>query len=332
RRQHYRQFEREDFMTIKVLKVGGFFPSVAEDLAKEFDVVEAADRDAFAAMSETELADVQGFATFGWAPKDVMERMPALKIVSSFGVGYDGVAADHAAEAGIMVTHTPNVLNDDVANLAIALILMTDRRLVWNDRYVREGRWEKEGNTPLTRSIRGKKVGIVGLGRIGEAIAEKLSVFKCETVYHSRNEKSGVPYTYFGNLTEMAEACDILVAITPGGPATDKLINRGVMDALGPQGTLINIARGSVVDEAEMILALQEGRLGAAGLDVFEKEPIVPEALYAMDNVVLTPHVASATVETRQDMSDLVVENLVTFFKTGNPVAPVPETAHLAKS
>jgi len=318
-------------MTIKVLKVGGFFPSVANDLAREFDVVEATDKDAFDAMSDADLADIQGFATFGWAPKEIMDRMPALKIVSSFGVGYDGVAVDHAAEKGIMVTHTPNVLNDDVANLAIALILMTDRRLVWNDSYVREGRWEKEGNTPLTRSIRGKKVGIVGLGRIGEAIAEKLSVFKCETVYHSRNEKPELPYPYFGDLKQMASECDILVAITPGGPATDKLINRDIMDALGPQGTLINIARGSVVDEAELILALQEGRLGAAGLDVFEKEPIVPEALYEMDNVVLTPHVASATQETRQDMSDLVVQNLVEFFKTGSPIASVPETAHLTK-
>ncbi|MEL6948457.1 MAG: 2-hydroxyacid dehydrogenase [Pseudomonadota bacterium] len=318
-------------MATKVLKVGGFFPSVAEDLAQHFDVVEAADKEAFAAMSADDLRDIEGFASFGWAPADALDRMPNLKIVSSFGVGYDGVAADHAAEKGVVVTHTPNVLNDDVANLAIALALMTDRRLVWNDTYVRAGRWDKEGNTPLTKSIRGKRVGIVGLGRIGEAIAEKLSVFKCETVYHSRNEKPGVPYRYYGDLEAMARDCDMLIVITPGGPATDKLINRTIMEALGPEGTLINIARGSVVDEAEMVLALQEGRLGAAGLDVFEQEPKVPDALYSMDNVVLTPHVASATWETRQDMSNLVVQNLIDFFATGKPVSPVPETAHLVK-
>jgi len=224
------------------------------------------------------------------------------------------------------------VLNDDVANTTIALILTTMRRLVAQDKYLRDGRWLSEGNAPLTHSIAGKTVGIVGLGRIGEAIAHKLSVFNCTTVYHSRNEKPGVDYKYYGNLIDMAKDCDVLIAITPGGPSTDKLISKDVMDALGAEGTLINVARGTVVDEVELVKALQDGRLGAAGLDVFEKEPQVPEALFGMENVVLTPHVASGTWETRQAMSDLVVENLTAYFGKGAPISPVPECESLAKA
>ena len=317
-------------MTDQVLVVGKFFPSVMSELQANFEVIHAQSHDELAAMSDEAIVNVAGMATHGWAPAELIDRLPNLKLVSSFGVGYDGVAADYAAEKGIIVTHTPNVLNDDVANTAIMLTLATMRRLVEQDGYLRAGRWVKEGNAPLTRSIAGKTVGIVGLGRIGEAIAEKLSVFNCTTVYHSRNEKSGVPYRYYGNLVEMAADCDVLIAITPGGPATNKLINKDVIEALGAEGTLVNVARGTVVDEAEMVKALQDGRLGSAGLDVFEKEPNVPEALFGMNNVVLTPHVASATQETRQAMSDLVVENLIKFFKEGAPVTPVPECADLA--
>lgn len=318
-------------MTTEVLIIGKFFPSVSADLAKDFKVRQVANADEFAALDNAELANIEGLASFGWAPADAIDRFPNLKVISSFGVGYDGVAADYAASKGIVVCHTPDVLNDDVANTTIALILSTMRRIVEQDKYLRQGRWLKEGNAPLTRSIGGKTVGIVGLGRIGEAIAHKLSVFNCTVVYHSRNQKPGSAYRYYDSLIDMAKDCDVLVAITPGGPATNKLINRAVMDALGPEGTLINVARGSVVDEEELVKALQEGRLGAAGLDVFEKEPCAPAELIAMDNVVLTPHVASATQETRQAMSDLVVENMVKFFQTGKPTAPVPECAHLVK-
>lgn len=316
-------------MTVKILVVGKFFPSVMEDLTAKFSVTQVDNAAELEKLDDSALAAIAGFATFGWAPANVIDRMPNLKLISSFGVGYDGVAADYAASKNIIVTHTPNVLNDDVANTTIALILTTMRRIVEQDKYLRAGRWVSEGNAPLTRSIAGKTVGIVGLGRIGEAIAHKLSVFNCTTVYHSRNEKAGVSYQYYGDLIAMAEACDVLIAITPGGPATNKLINRDVMNALGAEGTLINVARGSVVDEAELIKALQEGRLGAAGLDVFEEEPKVPAELIAMDNVVLTPHVASATWETRQAMSDLVVENLVSYFESGSPETPVPESADL---
>ncbi|MEL6784953.1 MAG: 2-hydroxyacid dehydrogenase, partial [Pseudomonadota bacterium] len=264
-------------MSAPILIIGNFFPSVMEDLKGNFTLHHVSDRTQIDDLGAEVLGTIEGVATFGWAPADLIDKLPALKLISSFGVGYDGVAADHAAAKGIIVTHTPDVLNDDVANTTIALILMTMRRMVAQDKYLREGRWVNEGNAPLTRSIRGKTVGIVGLGRIGQAIAEKLSVFQCETVYHSRNEKPGVEYKYYGNLVEMAHDSDVLIAITPGGPATDNLINKEVMDALGPEGTLINVARGTVVDEAELVKALQEGRLGAAGLDVFEKEPQVPE-------------------------------------------------------
>ena len=318
-------------MATEVLVVGNFFPSVVKELQGKFKLLHALTRDELASWDDESLRNVAGVATHGWAPVELIDRLPNLQLISSFGVGYDGVAAEYAASKNIIVTHTPNVLNDDVANTAIMLLLAAMRRLVEQDGYLRAGRWVKEGNAPLTRSISGKTVGIVGLGRIGEAIAHKLSVFNCSVVYHSRSEKPDVSYKYYGDLVVMAGDCDVLIAITPGGPATNKLINRTVMDALGPDGTLINVARGTVVDEAELVKALESGRLGSAGLDVFEQEPKVPEALMAMSNVVLTPHVASAAQETRQAMSDLVVENLVSHFKSGTPVAPVPECAHLTK-
>ena len=318
-------------MATEVLVLGKFFPSVMNELNAKYDVLHLSDENEFSNLPDDALANVEGYVTHGWAPAEFIDRMPRLKVISSHGVGYDGVAADYAASKGVVVTHTPNVLNDDVANTTIMLILATMRRLIEQNQYLRDGRWISEGNAPLTRSIAGKKVGIVGLGRIGEAIAHKLSVFNCEVVYHSRNQKPEVTLPYYGNLVDMASDCDVLIVITPGGAATNKLINKEVIDALGPEGTLINVARGTVVDEAEMVAALQDGRLGSAGLDVFEDEPKVPEVLFDMPNVVLTPHVASATQETRQAMSDLVVENLIKFFEDGAPVAPVPESAGLLK-
>jgi lactate dehydrogenase-like 2-hydroxyacid dehydrogenase len=268
-------------------------------------------------------------ASFGYGPASAIDKLPALEIISSFGVGYDGVDTNHAVSKGVMVGHTPDVLNDEVANTAIMLVLATMRRLVEFDAHVRSGAWEKNGNAPLTRGLAGKTVGIVGLGRIGEAIAEKLSVFNCTVVYHSRNKKNDASLQYFGDLVEMATASDVLIVITPGGPATNKLVNRQVMDALGPQGTLINLARGSVVDEAALITALQDGRLGSAGLDVFENEPHVPKSLCALSNVVLQPHVGSATEETRAAMAQRVVDNLLSFEKTGSPINLVPECESL---
>lgn len=259
---------------------------------------------------------------------DIMDKLPNLKVVSSYGVGYDAIDADTCAERGIVVTHTPGVLNDEVANTAIMLWLAASRRLVQADNYLRAGRWEAEGAYPLTRSVQDRTVGILGLGRIGQAIADRLGVFNANIVYHSRNKKD-VAYTYYDNLTAMATDCDVLICITPGGKETRGIVTAEVMNALGAEGILINVARGSVIDEPAMVAALQDGRLGGAGLDVFDKEPVVPKALFAMDNVVLQPHVASGTVETRQAMGDLTCDNLIQFKMDGTTVSPVPECAHL---
>ncbi|MDU9005653.1 2-hydroxyacid dehydrogenase [Sedimentitalea todarodis] len=255
---------------------------------------------------------------------DLMAALPNLKIVSSYGVGYDAIDATAAAERGIVVTHTPNVLNDEVANTALLLWFAVSRRLVPNDAYVRAGRWENEGNTPLTHSVQSRMVGIVGLGRIGQAIADRLAVFDSTVLYHARSPKN-VSYRYYANLTEMAADSDVLICITPGGPETKHLINKPVIDALGPDGILVNVSRGSVVDETAMVEALKDGRLGGAGLDVFDQEPRVPADLLAMDNVVLQPHVGSATHETRQAMGDLTCDNLSQWLKDGTTVTPVPE-------
>ena len=260
----------------------------------------------------------------------VMDALPNLKVISNHGVGYDGIDANHAASRGILVTHTPGVLNDEVANTAIMLWLATSRKLVAYDRYVRDGRWESEGNPPLTQSPQNRKVGIVGLGRIGQAIADRLPPFNAEIAYHTRTKKD-VPYRYYGNLTDMARDCDVLICITPGGESTRHIVNRDVLDALGPNGILVNVARGSVVDQDALISALQDGRLGAAGLDVFADEPHVPAELIAMDNATLQPHIGSATEETRRAMADLACDNLTRFFREGTVITPVPECAGLVK-
>lgn len=259
----------------------------------------------------------------------VMAALPDLRIISNYGVGYDNLDAKAAAKRGIVVTHTPDVLNDDVANTAILLWMATARRLVVQDAYLRAGRWRSDGPAALTDTTDGRTVGIVGLGRIGHAIADRLAVFNSKVVYHSRNPRD-VPYRYYSDPVAMARDCDVLIVAVPGGPDTQHLVDSDVLDALGPSGMLVNIARGSVVDEAALIAALQSGRLGAAGLDVFADEPNVPQALIEMENVTLLPHVGSATKETRKAMADLTCDNLLRFFRDGQVYTPVPECAHLA--
>ncbi len=254
----------------------------------------------------------------------LMGRLPKLRIVSNYGVGYDSIDTAEAVRRGIVVSHTPDVLNDEVANTAIMLMLAVARNLLADNAYLRAGRWQSEGAAPLSRSVRGMTAGILGLGRIGRTVAEKLAVFGVEVVYHSRNVKDA-PWRYFDDLTAMARAVDMLICVIPGGAGTRHIVNREVIEALGPRGILINIARGPVVDEQALIAALRDGRLGAAGLDVFENEPQVPAELMAMENATLLPHVGSATVETRQAMGDLAVENLTVFHATGKAVTPVPE-------
>ncbi|MCL4105186.1 UNVERIFIED_CONTAM: hypothetical protein GTU68_018893 [Idotea baltica] len=261
-------------------------------------------------------------------PSAFVDAMPNLKLISCYGVGYDAIDTDQAVAKGVTVTHTPNVLNAEVATTAVMLMLACYRNLLADDAYVRAGRWEAEGNAPLSRSADNQKVGILGLGRIGQAIADKLAAFDAEILYHSRTQKD-VPYTYHSDLTEMAAAADVVICITPGGPSTRRIVNAEVLNALGPKGTLINVARGSVVDEDALIAALQDGRLGWAGLDVFEAEPHVPEALRKMSNVVLLPHVGSATMETRAAMGALTVDNLLQHLSDGTVISPVPESAGL---
>lgn len=259
-----------------------------------------------------------------------MAKLPNLRIISSYGVGYDAIDATEAARRGIVVTHTPDVLNAEVATTAILLMMACYRELLRDDAWLRDGKWESEGDTPLTRSVDGQKIGIVGMGRIGQEIARKLSVFDPLIHYHARSARD-VPYAYEPKLVEMAAKVDCLIVITPGGPETRNLVNRDVIEALGPQGTLINVARGSVVDEAALIDCLTTGKLGWAGLDVFQNEPHVPEALRALPNTVLLPHVGSATHETRAAMGQLVVDNLLDFLKEGTARTPVPECQHLLR-
>ena len=256
---------------------------------------------------------------------ELIARLPALKIVSIMGVGYDGVDVEAAKARGAIVTHTPDVLNDDVADLAIGLMLCAARQLPAADRWVRSGDWAAKGPMPLARKLSGARLGLVGMGRIGQAIAQRALGFGMSIAYTARNRRD-VPYRHLASARELAAEVDFLVVITPGGAATRHLINAEVLEALGRnKGILVNVARGSVVDEAALIDALQRGLIGGAGLDVFENEPNVPEALRSLPQVVLTPHVGSGTGQTRQAMADLAFGNLQAHFAGEPLLSPVPE-------
>jgi lactate dehydrogenase-like 2-hydroxyacid dehydrogenase len=260
------------------------------------------------------------------ADKTALALFPSLEIVASFGVGYDHVDSGYAREHDIVVTNTPDVLTEEVADVAIGLLIATLREFVKADRYLRAGQWSTQ-NYPLSAgSLRDRKVGIVGMGRIGQAIARRLEACRVPVVYHSRKPAQGVSHTHHPDLIEMAKAVDTLVVIVPGGAGTAKMINADVMKALGPRGVIINVARGSVVDEPALIAALKSGTILAAGLDVFEKEPNVPDELRTLQNVVLLPHIGSASVVTRNAMDQLVVDNLKAWFAGKPPLTPVMET------
>ena len=252
---------------------------------------------------------------------DEMRALPGLKLIACFGVGVDAIDVACATELGIKVTNTPDVLTDDVADLALALLLATVRRIVAGDRYVREGHWLKAA-MPLTQSLKGKTLGILGLGRIGHAIAKRARGFGMQIAYQGPRHKP-VPYVYFADPVELARHCEFLVAACPGGEATRGLVSAAVIEALGPDGVFVNISRGSVVDEPALVDALVNGRLGGAGLDVFADEPRVPKALLKLDNVVLEPHVGSATFPTRQAMGQLVIDNIKAWFARQPLVTPV---------
>src|ERR1700759_564049 len=255
-----------------------------------------------------------------------LARFPKLEIVSSFGVGYDHIDAAYAREHNIVVTNTPDVLTEEVADVAMGLLIATLREFIKADRYLRSGLWTTQ-NFPLSvGSLRDRKIGMVGMGRIGQAIGRRLEASRVPVVYHSRNPAEGVAYKHYPDLIEMAKAVDTLVVIVPGGPSTAKMVNADAMKALGPRGVIINVARGTVVDEQALITALKSGTILAAGLDVFEKEPNVPDELKTMQNVVLLPHIGSASVVTRNAMDQLRVDNLRTWFAGKPPLTPVAET------
>jgi lactate dehydrogenase-like 2-hydroxyacid dehydrogenase len=257
---------------------------------------------------------------------DLMARFPKLEIVSSFGVGYDNVDVKYAVEHGIVICNTPEVLNEEVADTALGLLLCTVREFSRAERYLRAGKW-MQAQYPLSHAtLRDRTVGMVGLGRIGRAIARRLDGFGVPVVYHSRNPQPGVSYRHYPKLIDMARDVDTLILITPGGPSTKHLVNAEVLEALGPTGIVINMSRGTVVDDAALIKALKERTIHSAGLDVFVNEPEVPKEYLEMDHIVLFPHLGSSTVHTRRKMEQLVVDNLLAW-DAGKPLlSPVPET------
>jgi len=281
------------------------------------NLFEASNKDSF--LQEC-AARVRGLATFGPMPVDgkLMDALPKLEIISNFGVGVDAINLADARQRTIIVTNTPDVLNECVADTALALILNTLRKLPQSEKYMRGGNWASRGPYPLTTSLGGKVLGVLGLGRIGEAVAKRAMACGMTIRYHNRNKKD-VPYPYDPDPVTLAKNSDVLVVVTPGGSETAKLVNEKVLQALGPEGYLVNIARGSVVDEPVLLRYLQEKKIAGAGLDVFADEPRVPPEFFTLDNAVLFPHVASATMETRKAMGDLQVENLRRHF-AGKPV------------
>ncbi|WP_347301953.1 2-hydroxyacid dehydrogenase [Croceibacterium sp. TMG7-5b_MA50] len=308
-----------------ILMPAPMLPSVIDALDRRFTLHrlwEQSDPDAFLQAHGPAIRGMAASTLAGPIGAELFDRLPALEVVANFGVGYDNIDVAAAKARGITVTNTPGVLVEEVADLTLGLLLATIRRLPQGDRFVREGRWP-EGPFPLSPTLRGRRVGILGLGDIGKAVARRLEGFGVEIAYHKRTPQPEIAYDYYPDAVVLAAACDVLIAIVPGGAATRHMVNAEVLSALGPDGVLINVARGSVVDEGALIAALQAGTIGAAGLDVFEHEPEVPQALIDLPNVVLLPHLGSASTHTRDAMGRLVVDNLVAWFDTGKAVTPV---------
>lgn len=311
-------------MKPEILMIGPMLPSVMEQLDRTCTVHRYWKADDRARLLAEVGQRIRAVATDGHhgCPPEVMEAAPALEVIASYGVGYDAIDIDAARARNIRVTNTPEVLNDAVAELAIGLMLALCRRIVDADAFVRKAKWP-HGNYGLTAELTGRTVGILGLGRIGKEIARRAQAMKMQVVYHGRNRQSDQPFPYFADLAEMARASDWLVVVAPGSASTSGIVSRAVLEALGPEGNLVNVARGSLVDEAALVEMLKDGGIAGAALDVFEDEPRVPEALFALPNVVLSPHQASATHRTRTAMGDLVVRNLAAHF-AGHPlISPV---------
>jgi lactate dehydrogenase-like 2-hydroxyacid dehydrogenase len=314
---------------IDLLVYGPIRPILKNGFPDQFTLHTAESRGDLERLTAEAKARIRGMAvTYHTVSTDrtVMAQFPKLEIVSSFGVGYDHVESAYAREHNIIVTNTPDVLTEEVADVAMGLLIATVREFIKADRYVRSGQWQTQ-NYPLSvGSLRDRRVGIVGMGRIGQAIGRRLEASLVPVVYHSRNPAAGVSYQHYPDLIEMAKAVDTLVVIVPGGASTAKMINADVLKALGPRGVVINVARGSVVDEPALIEALKSGTILAAGLDVFATEPNVPDELKSMQNVVVLPHIGSASVVTRNAMDQLVVDNIKSWFAGKPPLTPVAET------
>jgi lactate dehydrogenase-like 2-hydroxyacid dehydrogenase len=322
---------QEDQMTEKtdVLLIGPPKPVIVRGLEQAFNLIrfsDLKDREKFFAETAPRLRAIACSATEERVDSAVMTRFPRLEIVASFGVGYDHVDTKWAGAHGVIVTNTPDVLTEEVADTALGLLLCTVREFPQAERYLRAGKWLQKGYPLSKATLRNRTVGMVGMGRIGQAIARRLAGMQVPVVYHSRRPAAGVSYRHYPRLIDMARDVDVLLVITPGGAATRNLIDAEVLEALGPDGILINMARGSVVDEPALIKALQEKTILSAGLDVYPREPEVSPELIAMDHVVLFPHLGSASVATRERMDQLVVDNLLAWAAGKPPLTPVPET------
>lgn len=301
---------------VRVVQLGGLMPFVREWLTERYAAPALAD---LADPAGIDVAVVGGGAKVGAAE---MDALPDLRAIVNFGVGHDNIDVPEATRRGVVVSNTPDVLTDAVADLAAVLVVDVLRGVTAADRFVRSGAWARGEKMPLTRDVRGAVVGVLGLGRIGTAAAERLAAFGAEVHYHSRSPKD-VAWTYHPSPLALARASDVLLVLTPGGAGTERLVDAAVLDALGAKGYLVNVSRGSVVDEDALVVALEEGRVAGAGLDVFADEPRVPAALLGRDDVVLLPHVGSATTQTREAMGRVVLDNIDAFLERGELVTPV---------
>lgn len=312
-----------------VLIPGAIYEHVAKRVEADFELLRIDGAD-LSLLNDAQKANIRGIASAIHLPNEFIQGLPSLEIIAHFGVGYDVIDAKFAGEQNVMVCNTPDVLSEEVADTTIGLLLNTLRELPKAEAYLRQGDWANNGNyrlTPLT--LRNRVVGIYGLGRIGQEIAKRLEGFGVEIHYHTRSEKPGVSYKYHPSLLEMVTAVDTLISIVPGTAATTKSVDAEILKALGGNGVFINVGRGSVADEDALINALENNTIAAAGLDVFENEPDPRKDFLSLDNVSLLPHVASASVHTRNAMGDLQIDNLVNWFNGKAPISPVPETVHI---
>lgn len=308
-----------------VLAVGGYSDADVAAFQDAFAVHIVPDLAGLAALPEADRARIEGLGFKGHDALDgkIMDLLPGLKVIANFGVGYDAINIEDATARGITVTNTPDVLNDDVADLAVALLISESRHMNGAEAWLRAGEWAKGGSYPVARKMSGRKVGVLGLGRIGHEIANRLAAFKCEIHYFSRSEKGTPGWQWHGDAVALAAAVDDMVISVVGGPATEGLVSGEVIAALGADGIIVNISRGSVVDEAALLDALENGRLRGAGLDVFHDEPRVDPRFMALSNVTLLPHIGSATVETRAAMGKLQRDNLRAVLDGAPAITPV---------